>query len=132
MAPKFYGLPKIYKIGTSLRPIVASRGSITYGVAKELENIICSLVGHSPHHFKNTQHFIQHISEVKLGPGNVVASCDVKAIFTSVSVEPSISIVKQKLQQDPLLSQRTKMSIQQIVTLLEFCLNNTYILPLPR
>ena len=32
--PKFYGLPKIYKLDTPLRPIVSSRGSVTYGVAK--------------------------------------------------------------------------------------------------
>ena len=43
-------------------------------------------------------------------------------------MDSSISIFKQKLQQDPLLSQRTNMSIQQIVTLLEFCLKNTYFL----
>ena len=39
VAPKFYNLPKIHKIGTPLRPTVSSRGSITYGVAKELANI---------------------------------------------------------------------------------------------
>ena len=34
--PKFYGLPKIHKPDTPLRPIVSSCGSVTYGVAKEL------------------------------------------------------------------------------------------------
>ena len=29
--PKFYGLPKIHKTNTPLRPIVFSRGSVTYG-----------------------------------------------------------------------------------------------------
>ena len=48
-----------------------------------------------------------------------------KALFTSVPVNPSINIEKQKLQQDPLLSQRTNISIPQIITLLEFCLKNT-------
>ena len=43
--PKFYGLPKIHKTGTPLRPIVSSRGSITYRVAKELSHIIKPLVG---------------------------------------------------------------------------------------
>ena len=33
-ASKFYGLPKIHKTGIPLRPIVSSRGSVTYGVAK--------------------------------------------------------------------------------------------------
>ena len=31
--PKFYGLPKIHKPDTPLRPIVSSCGSVTYGVA---------------------------------------------------------------------------------------------------
>ena len=34
--PKFYGLPKIHKLDTPLRPIVSSCGLVTYGVAKEL------------------------------------------------------------------------------------------------
>ena len=34
--PKFYCLPKIHKPDTSLRPIVSSCGSVTYGVVKEL------------------------------------------------------------------------------------------------
>ena len=35
-SPKFYGLPKIHKIGTPFRPIVLSMGSVTNGVAKSL------------------------------------------------------------------------------------------------
>ena len=51
-APKFYGLPQIHKTGTHLRPIVSSRGSINYGVAKVIAKILKSLVGKSPHHNK--------------------------------------------------------------------------------
>ena len=64
----------------------------------------------------------------RLEPGEVITSFDVKAFFTSVPVAPSIQIVKQRLQQDPTLLQRTSLSIQQITTLLEFCLTNTYFL----
>ena len=53
MASKFYGLPKIHKIGTLLRPIVSSRGSVTYGVAKVLTKVLKPLVGKSlPSHTK--------------------------------------------------------------------------------
>ena len=38
-APKFYGHPKIYKSDTLLRPIVSSRGLVTYRVAKILTKI---------------------------------------------------------------------------------------------
>ena len=125
---KLYGLPQIHKVGTLLRPIMSSRGSITYVVAKKLTNITHPLFGQSPHHFKNTQHFMQHIQKVKLKPGEIITSYDIKTLLTSAPVDPSISIVKHKLHQDPTLPQRTNMSIQQIVTLLEFCLKNTYFL----
>ena len=107
---------------------MSSRGSITYGVAKELAYIIKPLVGQSPHHLKNAQHFIQQLQGKRLEPGEVITSFDVKALFTSVTVTPSIQIVKQKLQQDPSLPQRTSMSTQKITTLLEFCLTNAYFL----
>ena len=126
--PKFYGLPKIHKTGTPLRPIVSSRGSITYGVAKDLSHIIKPLVGQSPHHLRNTQHFIQQLQDKKLEAGEIITSYDVKALFTSVPVQPAIQIVKQRLQQDITLPQRTSMSIPQITSLLEFCLTQTYFL----
>ena len=107
---------------------MSSRGSITYGVGKELAGTICPQVGQSQHHLKNTQHFIQKIQQVTLEPGEVIFSYDVKALFTSVPVDPAINIVKQRLTQDPSLSQRTQMSIPEIVTLLEFYLKNTYFL----
>ena len=110
------------------RPIVFSRGSITYGVAKELSHIIKPLVGQSPYHLRNTQHFIQQLQGKKLEAGEIITSYDVKALFTSVPVQPSIQIVKQRLQQDITLPQRTSMSIPQITSLLEFCLTQTYFL----
>ena len=48
-----------------------------------------------------------------------------KILFTSVPVEPAISIIKNKLQQDPQISNRTSMSIQHIITLHEYCFKNT-------
>ena len=126
--PKFYGLPKIDKTGTPLRPNVSSRGSITYGITKELSHIIKPLVGQSQHHLKNTQHFIQQLQGKRLEPGGVITSFDVKALYTSVPVQPSIQIVKQRLQQDNTLPQGTSMSIPQITSLLEFCLTHTYFL----
>ena len=97
-------------------------------MAKELAGIIHPLVGQSQHHLRNTQHFIEKIQQVKLQPGQAISSYDVKALFTSVPVDPAINIVKQRLTQDPTLSQRTQKSIPQIVTLLEFFLKNTYFL----
>ena len=82
--PKFYGLPKIHKPDTPLRPIVSSCGSVTYGVAKELAKILKPLVGKSPHHITSTQDFVEQVRHIKLEPGECLSSYDVSALFTSV------------------------------------------------
>ena len=55
-------------------------------------------------------------------------SYDVAALFTSIPIKPAIGVVKKKLEQDTELHQRTTMSTQNILDLLEFCLCNTYFL----
>ena len=57
-SPEFYGLPKIHRDNTSLRPIVSSRGSVTYGLAKVLAKIPKPLVGKSPHPVHSTKNFV--------------------------------------------------------------------------
>ena len=55
--PKFYGLPKIHKTGNPLRPIISSRGTVTYGVAKVLSKVLKPMVGGFPHHIQSTSDF---------------------------------------------------------------------------
>ena len=64
--PKFYGLQKIHKTGNPLRPIVFSRGSVTYGVAKVLSKVIKPLVGKSPHHIQSTGDFVTKAKRLTL------------------------------------------------------------------
>ena len=64
--PKFYGLPKIHKPGTPLRPIVSSTGTVTYTTAKELAKILKPLVGMSTHHVHNTKDFMEHLKDIRL------------------------------------------------------------------
>ena len=123
---KFYGLPKIHKPGTPLRPIVSSCGSATYGVAKELAKILKPLVGKSPHHITRTQDFVEQAKQIKLELGKCLSSYDVSALFTSVPVDPALNIIKDLLEQDTTLKERTVMEVRDIMLLLEFCLKNTY------
>ena len=52
--PKVLWPPQNTQSWHPLSPIMSSRGSITYGVAKELANIIFPLVSQSPHNLKKT------------------------------------------------------------------------------
>ena len=124
--PKFYGLPKIHKPDTPLRPIVSSCGSVTYGVAKELAKILKPLVGQSPHHINRTQDFVEQAKHFKLESGECLSSYDVSALFTSVPIDPALNIIKDLLVKDNTLKERTVMDVEDIILLLEFCLKNTY------
>ena len=123
--PKFYGLPKVHKAGVPLRPIVSSRGSVTYNTSKELVRILKPLAGRSTFSVHNTMDFVEQVKNIRLQPQECIVSYDVKALFTSVPIKPAIKIIKQLLEDDQELQQRTSMTVQNIIFLLEFCLNNT-------
>ena len=100
VAPKLYGLPKIYKRDTPLRPIVSSRGSINFELAKELSRILRPLVGSSPHHIKNTADLVQQLKGITLKANEAIVSYDVSALITSVPIDPAINIIRRKLELD--------------------------------
>ena len=124
--PKLYGLPKIHKPDTRLRPIVSSCGSLTYGVAKELAKFLKPWVGKSPHHITSTQDFVEQAKQIKLEPGECLSSYDVSDLLTSVPIDPALNIYKDLLDKDTTLKERTVMEVSDIILLLEFCLKNTY------
>ena len=125
-SPKFHGLPKVHKQGMPLRPIVSSTGAVTYQSAKELSKILKPLVGKSPHHVHKNEDFLQHLKGIQLGPDEVMISYDVKALFTSVPIQPALTIIEKMLEEDPGFQERTSMTVKNIFCLLEFCLRSTY------
>ena len=127
-SPKFYGLPKVHKEVVPLRPIMSSREAVSYETAKELARILKALVWKSPYHVHNTRDFVQQIRCIQLQQDECIMSYAVKALFTSVPIRPVINIIKKHLEQDKEPQQRTIMTINSIICLLEFSLKNKYLL----
>ena len=125
-SPKFYGLPKVHKQGTPLRPIVSSIGAVTYQTSKDLSRILKPLVGKSRRHIHNNQYFLEDLKSIKLASDEVMMSYDEKALFTSVPIKPALEVIEKLLKEDHSLQSRTSMSTQHIMDLLEFCLRSTY------
>ena len=124
--PKFYELPKIHKTGNCIRPIVSSRDSVTYGVAKVLSKVIKLLVDKSPHHIQSTGDFVSKAKKFTLQTGECLSSYDVTSLFTLVPIDPALDVIKDLLEKDEKLNDRTVLLVQDILELLEFCLHNTY------
>ena len=124
--PSYMVLPKIHKPDTPLRPIVSSCGSVTYGVAKELAKILKTFSWQFPTPHQQHPDFIEQAKQFKLEPGECLSSYDVSALFTSVPIGPALKIIKDLLDKDTTLKERTVMEVGDIILLLEFCLKNTY------
>ena len=129
--PKFHGLPKIHKPDTPLRPIVSSCGSVTYGVAKELAKILKPLVGKAPHHIKSMQDFVEQKKHITLVPGECLSSYDVSALFTSVPVDLALNIIRDLLDKDHTLKERTVLAVNNIILLLGVLSLKHVLLPRP-
>ena len=63
---------------------------------------------------------------ITLAPGECLSSYDVSALFTSVPVDHALNIIKDLLEKDHTLKERTVLAVSDIILLLEFCLKNTY------
>ena len=124
--PKFYGLPKVHKINHPLRPIVSSVGSITYEAAKHLAKILGPLVGKTPYHVKNSNDFVDKIRDLEVPPPWKLVSFDVTALFTSIPINEALSVVREKLTTDNTWKDKTLLQANDILQLLDICLNTTY------
>ena len=92
---------------------MSSCGSVTYGVAKELA--------------QNPKTIVEQVKQIRLEPGECLSSYDVSPLFTSVLIDPALNIIKDLLDKDTTLKERTVMEVSDIILLLEFCLKNTYL-----
>ena len=105
---------------------MSSCRSVTYGVAKELTKILKPLVGISPHHINSSLDFVEHVKHITLASGECLSSYDVSALFISGPVDPALKVIKDLLEKDSTLKDRTVLPVEDIILLLEFCLKNTY------
>ena len=121
----FYGRIKLHKEGKPLRPVVATCGTATYGLARQLSSILRPLVASSKHIIKNTKHLVDYMEWIVLQDDEMLVSFDVKGLFTSIPVSEAIEICERRLQMDKTLSKRTSMDVNTIISLIRFCLTNT-------
>ena len=61
---------------------------------------------------------MEHLKGIQLGPDEVMVSYDVRALFTSVSIQPALEVIEKLLKEDTGLQNRTSMSTKHIMDLL--------------
>ena len=116
----------IHKPTIPLCPIISTRGSPNcYDTAKHLTSIHQPLVGQSQHNINNSNHFVDILSKTTIDDTDMMVSFDVESLFTNVPVTESCRIVKERLETDDTLPDRTPLTPDEIHDLMYFCLNST-------
>ena len=77
----------------------------------------------------STQDFVEKANKITLMPGECLSSYDVTALFISVPVHPALGIIKDLLEKDSTLKERTALLVKDIILLLEFCLKTSTFFP---
>ena len=77
-------------------------------------------------HVNNSKDLAEEFRDITLDKQEMLVSFDVVSLFTNTPIGKSIEIVKDRLQNDTELHKRTKLSVEDIIKLLEFILSTTY------
>ena len=89
-----YGLPKIHKVGTPLRPVISAVGTHNHQLAKELVPVFNRLVTDT-HTVRDSFDFVKTITNFRLDSSQTgfMATADVTALFTNIPVRETIDII---------------------------------------
>ncbi|CAM9675327.1 unnamed protein product, partial [Heterosigma akashiwo] len=117
-----YLLITVHKDGFPGRPVVSQIDDPTYNICKVLTDILNPLNegGHS--FVKNSFELKKMLKGVRLSRNSRLVSFDVKALYPSIPMKKALEVVRQKLEEDETLPERTPWGPAQIVELLEICL----------
>ena len=87
-----YGLGKVHKSGTPLRPIISAIGTYNYNLAKYLESILKPLVN-KEFILTDTYDFVNKISKLDVVIDRYLVSFDVESLFTNVPTLETIELI---------------------------------------
>ena len=96
------------------------------GSQRSLVRFLKPLVGKYPLYIQSTSDFVNRVKGVTLQLGECLTSY-VTSLFTSVPIDPALNIIKDLLEKDEKLNDRTVLSVQDIIEILGFCWHNTYL-----
>ncbi len=127
--PRIYGLPKIHKPHTPLRPIVSCINAPSYKLSKYIASVISPLAGKTSSHVLNSKHFAGLVKEERVEVEETLVSFDVTSLFTNVPIDEAVDVIHRKLAEEEEgedLVERTPLPAERIAELLQLCLKSTY------
>ncbi|XP_072048492.1 uncharacterized protein [Amphiura filiformis] len=97
-----------------------------YETSKALAEILGPLVGQSEHHVMNSKDLAEELVGILIDDGEEFISHDVVSLSTNTPISEALEIIKRRLTEDRTLGDRTNLTVEDIMELLEFTLTTTY------
>jgi len=123
--PRAYGLPKIHKIGYSLRIIVSCSGSPLHNLALFLHKILVKSLPPSFSYIKNSLQLLRKLSNLHVLDECCLTSFDVVSLFTNVPTDMVLEIIEEKW---PYIEMHTNLPLSEFILSTRFVLQSTFIL----
>ncbi len=129
--PRFYGLPKLHKVGRlKIRPIISNYQLYCDDAMVLMKSILNLLPTHETSVIHSYE-LAEILDNFDFGPHDMLVSFDVQSLFTRVPVAETLVIVRERLlklqKENPeVLKSVTSFSIDAIMTLLNFLLSDCY------
>ena len=84
------------------------------------------LQNHNGYSVTNSTDFTKKLINTTIDDDEIMISFDVVSLFTAIPVDRACERIRNKLNKDNMLGQRSKLSIDDIIKLLHFTLSNSY------
>ncbi|XP_064464338.1 uncharacterized protein LOC135375592 [Ornithodoros turicata] len=126
---RFYMLPKIHKPGNPGRPIVSSNGTSTEKISTFVDHLLKDIPPKFPSYIKDTNHFLQIISDIEVPTGSLLVTLDVTSLYTNIPHDDGIHatvVAYEKFSEKPYDSAVVETLISLILTCNNFEFDNRH------
>ena len=120
--PKFYISSKIHKENNPGRPVINSINCHASEISRFVDHHLQPLVREIPSCIKDTNDFINKVSNFPVPPNSLLVTMDVQSLYTSIPSNEGIASVKKKY--DRYLKKTTPTKIIRIFLAIILALNN--------
>ena len=128
--PRMYGTIKAHKPEKNypMRIVVSTIGTPSYGISQHLVTLIQPTLNNNDTRLCNSATFVRKSREWNISPEEVQVSYDVINLYPSVPLGEATNVILDLLNSDPDLRSRTKLTLQEIRSLILICISKCYFL----
>ena len=108
------------------RAYVSQIDDPSYKICEERTRILSPLDEKGDSFIKDTYHFKEMLTLLEVQKADLMGSLDVVGMFPNIPVKKTLEVVREELTNDETLQLRTKWKIDDIMKILEICIETYF------